>query len=318
MLRLAALIRKPAMRLAVPDLVSNSYFPAIAAAELGCFRDEGLDVELELLFPVTDAAVALRNGDIDLLAGCAHAPLYADADWGDMRLLGALARNMYWFLVVRNDLEVTRESLAKLHDVRIGAAPGPDVGLRLLLEAEGINLDAACIAIAPVPGAKAASVSFGVTAAQALQEGRIEAFWANGMGTEVAVRNGVGRVLVDARRDGGDAALFTFPALMAAGRTVREQPDATAAAVRGIMRAQRELRRNTELATEVGRALFPEMEASLIAGLIERDLDFYDPAISPEAVDGLVAFARASGLTDRELSYDQVVAGPVRDLWGER
>ena len=261
------------------------------------------------------AAAALRNGDIDFLAGSAHAPLHGDPDWGDVRLLVSLARNTYWFLVVRPDLEVTRERLATLHDVRIGAAPGPDLGLRLLLQAEGIDLDAAGIGIAPVPGASAANVSFGVTAAQALQEGRIDGFWANGMGTEVAVRKGVGQVVVDARRDGGDAASFTFPALMAAGRTIREQSGATAAAVRGIMRAQRDLRRNTELPTEVGRRLFPQMEAGLIAGLIERDLAFYDPAISPEAVDGLAAFARASGLTDRKLGYDDVVAANVRDLW---
>ena len=28
------------MKLAVPDMISNSYFPAIAAAELGFFREE--------------------------------------------------------------------------------------------------------------------------------------------------------------------------------------------------------------------------------------------------------------------------------------
>ena len=40
------------MRIAVPDLISNSYFPAIAALELGFFESEGLDAELELVFPV--------------------------------------------------------------------------------------------------------------------------------------------------------------------------------------------------------------------------------------------------------------------------
>jgi NitT/TauT family transport system substrate-binding protein len=29
------------MRLAIPDLISNSYFPALAAAELGFFEREG-------------------------------------------------------------------------------------------------------------------------------------------------------------------------------------------------------------------------------------------------------------------------------------
>ena len=40
------------MKLAVPDMISNSYFPAIAAIELGFFKKAGLEVELELIFPV--------------------------------------------------------------------------------------------------------------------------------------------------------------------------------------------------------------------------------------------------------------------------
>src|SRR5450755_3970646 len=51
-----------AMKLAVPDMISNSYFPAIAAAELGLFRKEGLDIEVELIFPVDKAYMALRDG----------------------------------------------------------------------------------------------------------------------------------------------------------------------------------------------------------------------------------------------------------------
>ena len=37
------------MRIAVPDLISNSYFPAVAAVELGFFKAEGLEAELEML-----------------------------------------------------------------------------------------------------------------------------------------------------------------------------------------------------------------------------------------------------------------------------
>ena len=50
------------MKLAVPDMISNSYFPAIAAIELGFFTKAGLDVELELIFPVDKAYAALRSG----------------------------------------------------------------------------------------------------------------------------------------------------------------------------------------------------------------------------------------------------------------
>ena len=57
------------MRIAVPDLISNSYFPAVAAVELGFFRDEGLDAELELLFPVTSTMQALRDGELGIRGG---------------------------------------------------------------------------------------------------------------------------------------------------------------------------------------------------------------------------------------------------------
>ena len=303
------------MRSAVPDLVSNSYFPAIAAVQLGYLRDEGLAVDLDLMFPVTDAAHALRNGDIDFLAGAAHAPFYADPDWSETKLLVALSHNMYWFLVVDPKLDITRDTLAILRNVRIGAAPGVDPGLRQLLKLEGINVAESGITIAPVPGADAGNVSFGVTAAEALQAGRIDAFWANGMGAEVAVRNGVGKILVDARRDGGAEAAFTFPALMTSHRTMQDHPAAAGAAARAIMRAQRELRAAPDLAFQVGRELFPEMEAGLITEVISRDLDYYDPSISPESVQELIDFAAASDLGAGSLDYGRIVAESDNPLW---
>ena len=36
------------LRIAVPDLVSNSYFPIIAAVELGFFEQEGFDASVDL------------------------------------------------------------------------------------------------------------------------------------------------------------------------------------------------------------------------------------------------------------------------------
>ena len=52
------------MKLTIPDLISNSYFPALAAAELGYFRREELDVTVELIFPVDRAYEALHNGEM--------------------------------------------------------------------------------------------------------------------------------------------------------------------------------------------------------------------------------------------------------------
>ena len=55
------------MKIAVPDLISNSYLPAPAAVELGFFEKEGLDMEYELIFPVDDANKALRDGKVDFV-----------------------------------------------------------------------------------------------------------------------------------------------------------------------------------------------------------------------------------------------------------
>ena len=87
------------MRIGVPDMISNSYFPAIAAVDLGAFKTEGLDAEIELLFPVPEAMEALRDGELDFVAGSAHAALTAFPDWNGAKLLVALAQHMYWFLV---------------------------------------------------------------------------------------------------------------------------------------------------------------------------------------------------------------------------
>src|ERR1051325_1682198 len=49
------------MKVVIPDLVSNSYFPAIAAVEMGFFKEEGLDGELELFYPGQKSYDALRR-----------------------------------------------------------------------------------------------------------------------------------------------------------------------------------------------------------------------------------------------------------------
>src|SRR5262250_3679820 len=102
------------MRLAIPDLISNSYFPALAAAELGCFAHEGLDVSAGLIFPVDRAYQALRDGEVDFVGGAAHGALAAFPQWSGVKLLGALAQGMYWFLIMRTELGIARGDLAAL------------------------------------------------------------------------------------------------------------------------------------------------------------------------------------------------------------
>jgi ABC-type nitrate/sulfonate/bicarbonate transport system substrate-binding protein len=281
------------VRVAIPDLVSPSYFPLIAAVEMGF-----LDANLDLIYPVTRTYEELREGRLDLVGGAAHAPLYAFKDWKGCKLLCALAQNMYWYLVTNKKLSV--HDLSGVSGLRIGAAPGPADGLKQMLKREGIEAQ-----VGPVPGAVGEKASFGLMAAQALQDGKIDAFWANGMGAEIAVRNGVGSVVLDVRRDGSDEWKgYTFPALVARADVTRE---AAQRAILAVKAAHDALRKDPKRATEIGRKLFPTAEAELIAELIRRDLPYYDAAISQKSFASMNRFAQELGLLSQKVSYEDVV-----------
>jgi ABC-type nitrate/sulfonate/bicarbonate transport system substrate-binding protein len=170
------------MKLAIPDLISNSYFPAIAAVELGCFAAEGLDVDLELMVPIETAFDGMRAGRVQFVGASAHLMVGGFPEWRGIKLLCAQAQGMYWYLVMRADLGLARGDLTGLRNCRIGAAPWVGMGLRRLLVDAGIDAAQRGIEIAPIPGAHSAGINFGVTAALALAEGRVDGFWANGMG----------------------------------------------------------------------------------------------------------------------------------------
>src|SRR6266481_3157863 len=298
------------MKLAVPDMISNSYFPAVAAAAIGFFRQEGLDVEVELLFPVDKAYAALRDGAVDFVAGSAHSALAAFPQWQGVKLICAQAQGMYWFLVMHKELGVKRGDIAGVKGRSIGAAPWVEMGLRGLLASAGIDLVGDAVKIAPVPGALAAGVNFGVTAAKALEERRIDGFWANGMGAEVAVRRGVGTVVLDVRRGDGPSECFdyTMASIATTDRLIERSPEIAAAAVRAIVKTQAALKNDVSLATGIGRKLFPPEEAELIAELIRRDLPYYDARITPEFVAGMNRFACEMGILKRDVPYEHVAA----------
>lgn len=304
------------MKVAVPDLISPSYFPAEAAVTLGFFAAEGIEAEIELIAPVERAYAAMRDGAVDIVAGSAHSTLSAFPRWQGAKLLCAQSQGLYWFLVMRSDIGATRGDLSAVKGRRIGAAPWVGMALRRLLVEGGIDLERDEVSIEPVPGTVGANVNIGVVAARALEERKIDGFWANGMGAEIAVRSGIGTLVVDARR--GDAPKpafnYTMATLATTDRLIEERPEAAAGAVRAIVAAQRALRENVERAVEVGDRLFPG-EAEHIVTLVRRDLPFYQAHLSRDFVTGMNRFARDIGILDQDVPYEAVVAERFSSLW---
>lgn len=304
------------MRIAAVDLVSNTCFPALAAAELGAFEREGLDARIELI-PSLAATRALRDGVVDaVIAGSVHDILREFARWRGAKLVVALSQGTPWLLVVRADLAARRGDIGAVKGLRLTAAEGPDLALRQMFIGAQIDPDRD-VEMIDLPGAKARDVSFGVFAARALEQGLIDAFWANAMGAELAVSRGVGKILVDVRRgdDPADVRHFTFAGLGTTDAFIQREPRAIEAAVRAIVKTQKALRANPSLAGEVGRRKFPPDAAGLITRIVERDTIFYDPMISVEAIKGLNAFTRSIGHLSGPVSYEEVVAVQFCRLW---
>jgi ABC-type nitrate/sulfonate/bicarbonate transport system substrate-binding protein len=137
------------------------------------------------------------------------------------------------------------------------------------------------------------------------------------MGAEIAVRNGIGTVVLDVRR--GDAPpaswYYTFPALVTTENHLRQAPERVAAAMRAVRQAQKALQADPSCATEAARRRFPPNETGLIAELVKRDLPYYDPTISAQVVTQLNHFAQNVGLLSAPVPYEQVVAVQFSHLW---
>ena len=303
-------------RIAAVDLVSNTCFPALAADELGYFKAEGLDARIELV-AMLGATKALRQGGADaMIAGSVHDVLTEFPDWRGTKIAVALSRGTPWLLVVRADLAAKRGDINAVRGLKITAAEGPDLALKQMLLGAGID-PARDLQIVELPGAKSRDVSFGVFAARALEVGQIDGFWANAMGGETAANSGAGKILIDVRRgdDPGEVRHFTFAGMATTDDFLQREPQAIAAAVRAIVKAQKALRADPALAREVGLRKFPKDAAELIANVVARDAEFYDPVITEDMILKMNRFAQSVGHLSGPVPYEQVVALQLRDLW---
>jgi len=302
-------------RLVVADVDSPSYFVATAAAELGFFKREGITVKFEPVYGARNGPEGLRDGTVHFFGGPAYAVTGA---LPGAKLLCALSQYSYWFMAVRANLDVKRGDVDAIKGLRISSSTSwPDLALRHLLAESGIDLVRDNVRIVPRPSKDDGERWRGRDGVDAIEQGVADAYWGNGMRVAVGERLGIAKLHLDLRRGDGPpgARWYNFAALTTTERLINEHPQIAAGAVRAIVRTQEALKADPSLATQVGNRLFPPDEASLIAALIKQDVPFYEANISPEAVDGLNKFAKASGLLPAPVPYSRLVASQFRHLW---
>ena len=252
------------------------------------------------------------------MAAPAHVALRAFPQWQGCKLLAALAQGMYWLLVLRADLAATPGDVNAVKGRTIGAAPMVELGLKQLLIDSGIDIARDGVRIVGVPGTHEPGVSFGVAAAKALEDGKIEGFWANAMGADNAVRRGVGKVVLDVRRGLGPKVAFhyTMPVLATSDGAIERDPDLVAAGVRAVVKVQRALKADVTLAAQVG-------PRAVSAGRSRDDRRAWSSAICPTTsrrsrprpCAGINRFAANAGLLDGSVAYDRSSPRSFSNLW---
>jgi ABC-type nitrate/sulfonate/bicarbonate transport system substrate-binding protein len=223
-----------------------------------------------------------------------------------------------WLLVVRADLVAKQGDLSAIKGLRLSAAGGgPFQALNQMVIRAGILPGRDFELIVDQPATHGRDVSFGVFAARQLEAGLIDGFWGNALGAETVVESGAGKVLIDVRRgdDPADVRHFSFAALATTDAYLQRNAAGVEATVRAIVKAQRMLRAEPSLARKIGEGKFPPDSAELIVRTIQRDVQFYDPVITEEAVASMNAFAQAIGYLPAPVPYDHVVDVRFRQCW---
>ena len=233
------------MKLAIPDLISNSYFPAVAAAELGFFAREGLDVSAELIFPVDRAyaGAARRRGRFRRRRRAWRA-----------RRLSRMARRQAARRAGAGHVLVSRHACRSRHRPRRPRGAAGSTHRRRALGRDGAAPPPRRrrsrprrddIRIGPVPGADRLDRQFRPDrGAGAGAAARSTASGPTAWRPRSRSTAGVGTIVLDVRRGDGPPGCFdyTMPVLATTERLIESSPDTAAAAVRALVAAQNVLK----------------------------------------------------------------------------
>src|SRR5690349_13410569 len=192
------------LRLMVADVDSPSYFVATAAVELGFFKEEGIETELELVYGARSGPERLRDGTLHFFGGPAYAATRAFPAWKGAKLLCALSQYSYWFMAVRADLKIKRGDLNAVKGLRIACSPTfPEMGLRYMLAEAGIDRARDNVRIVASPTANGQEHLKGRDGVVANERGRADGYWRNGKRVAIGQSLGVDKIPRDLPRGDG-------------------------------------------------------------------------------------------------------------------
>jgi sulfonate transport system substrate-binding protein len=282
------------VRIAIGGQNQLIYLPTTLAGELGFYREEGLNVELQDLPGGSKALQALVGGSADVVSGFYDHTIQMAADGRELVAFVTMLRFPGLVLVTSPQAAAAVQGIPDLKGRIAGvttAGSSSQMLLTSMLQRHGVAPDAVSVS----------AIGSAATAIAAIEHGKVDAgMMADPAFALVARRNPGVRVLADLRTAEGVKAalgLSSYPAsvLYSSGDWVRAHRDTAQRLARAITRtlAWMQSHRPQEIADRTP-ASFRGDDAALYAQALVSSLPMFSPdgrmpADGPEAVKSLLA-----------------------------
>jgi NitT/TauT family transport system substrate-binding protein len=284
----------PRVRLAVGGQNQLVYLPTTLAQELGFYKEEGLDVELQDHAGGAKALQSLVGGSSDVVSGFYDHTIQMAAEGREFVAFVTMLRFPGLVLVTSPQ---GAGAVTKIEDLKgrvagvTAAGSSSQMLLTYMLRRRGVALDE--VSITPVGSA--------ATAIAAIEHGKVDAAMvADPAFTLIATRNPAVRVLADLRTAAGVKEAFgadTYPSsvLYSKGEWIRANRDTTSKLARAILRTLQWMHAHSpqEIADKTPKTFRGEDEA-LYVDAVKNSMPMFSPdgvmdAQGAEAVRVLLA-----------------------------
>jgi len=295
----------PHVRLAIGGQNQLVYLPTTLAQELGYYREEGVDVELQDHAGGAKALQSLVGGSSDVVSGFYDHTIQMAAEGREFVAFVTMLRFPGLVLVTSPR---SAGSVTKIEDLKgriagvTAAGSSSQTLLTYLLQRHGLALEDVSIT----------AVGSAATAIAAIEHGQVDAAMvADPAFTLVSTRNPTVRVLADLRTAAGVKAAFgadTYPSsvLYSKAEWVRANRDTTSRLARAILRTLQWMHTHSaqEIAEKMPKTIRGEDDA-LYVDAVKNSMPMFSPDGAMDAKGAEAVLALLAG------SMEKVKAAPI-------
>ena len=287
---------------------SATWVPIQVAADHGFFKQNGLDVEIQILASAPDTAKALVAGELNF-AGLAIERSIQATQLGKQVVSVATIQNLPpAAILIPNNSTIPPGDFKALKGKTVGIVFGgwSEVLVRTMLKRNNVAWDDIKVLSTPNPSTQLSS----------LQNHQVDALSANEPTQSFAIATKAGKVFFDVEDPAvaKEAWLLPFVAttLQTTGAYAKQHPDIVKAAVKSVIEGLKYVHENQQAVADENAKKNPSMPADVWGLVISRLSNTWsiDGALPPEALQHVQDVLVENHVLEKAASYADVVSIP--------